>query len=219
MYNTHEEAPNWGKTGRDHYDQDVWFTDLWIQKLLDYVQVQPWAKNTAIIFTGDHGEAFGEHSFYKHAFELYEVLVRVPLFVYIPGLAPRTVARWRSAIDLVPTVYDLMGQPIPPGLPGTSLVPELYGQDEPKRPILCDLPADSLTVRHRALIDESGYKLVALGHDIHYELYNVVDDPGETHDLFKQDPARAEAMVERYKKLSEQIPFVAAKGGKPVKPQ
>jgi choline-sulfatase len=217
VYNTHEEAPQWGKKGRDKYDQEIWFTDMWIQKLLDYVEAQPWAKNTAIIVTGDHGEAFGEHNFYKHAFELYEVLVRVPLFVYLPGINPRTIPRWRSAIDLVPTVYDLMGQPIPAGLPGTSLVPELFGEDQPKRPIICDLPADSLNVRHRALIDEEGYKLVEIGHAAKFEMYNVVEDPGETRDLFKQQRARAEAMLERYKKLSQAIPFVAAKGGKPVK--
>lgn len=217
VYNTHEEAPNWGKKGRDRYDQEIWFTDMWIQKLLDYVEAQPWAKNTAIIVTGDHGEGFGEHSFYKHAFELYEMLVRVPFFVYIPGLNAHTIPRWRSAIDIVPTIYDLMGQPVPAGLPGESLVSELYGEPQAKRPIICDLPADSLNVRHRALIDEDGYKLVEIGHAAKFELYNVAEDPGETHDLFKKDKARAEAMLARYKKLSEAIPFVAAKGGKPVK--
>jgi len=214
VYNAHEIAPDFGRKGRDRYDEEVWFTDHYIQKMLDYVDQQPWGKRTAVIVTGDHGEAFGEHNFYKHAFELYEVLVRVPLFMYVPGLNARKVPRWRSHIDLVPTIYDLMGVPIPDGLPGTSLLPELKGEEVPQRPIICDLPADSYNVRHRALIDEEGYKLVALGDDRKFDLYNVRQDPGEDKNLIDVEKDRAKAMIERYKKLSAAIPFKPAIGGK-----
>ena len=217
VYNSHEESPHWGKKARDRYDEEIFFTDLHIQKALDYISSQPWAKNTAIIVTGDHGEAFGEHKFYKHAFELYEVLTRVPLFVYIPGVDARHIERWRGHVDVAPTICDLMGVPIPEGLQGTSLLPELLGQDVPQRPIITDLPADSLNVRHRTLIDEDGYKLVVLGKDKKFELYNVRKDPGETTDLIDKDKARAEAMIKRYHELSDKIPFVEASGGKPVK--
>lgn len=213
VYNTHEIAPDFGKTGRDRYDEEIWFTDYHIQKMLDYVDSQSWGKRTAIIVTGDHGEAFGEHNFYKHAFEVYEVLVRVPLFIYVPGLDPRKVARWRSHIDLVPTIYELMGVPIPQGLPGTSLLAEMRGEEVPKRPIICDLPADTYNVRHRALIDEEGYKLVALGDDRKFDLYNVREDPGETKNLIDVEKDRAKSMIERYKKLSSEIPFKQAVGG------
>ena len=217
-YQGHEEAPHWGKKNRDIYDEEVWYTDQQVQKLLDFVAAQPWAGRTAIVVTADHGEAFGEHDLLKHAFQVYDVLVRVPLFVYLPGVEPHRIPRWRSHIDLVPTIYDLLGLPKPESLPGTSLVPELFGQTVPQRPIVCDLPADTLNVRHRAMIDEQGYKLIAFGRDVRYELYNVRDDPGEDHNLVKKDPARAEAMIKRYKELSNAIPFVKAEGGKPVKP-
>ena len=89
-YNKHEEGPDFGKQGnRDRYDSEVWYTDLWIRKLLDFAEQQPWWKNTALIVSADHGEAFGEHGMYKHAFELWEVLTRVPLIVMAPGIAPR----------------------------------------------------------------------------------------------------------------------------------
>ncbi|MCU0692631.1 MAG: sulfatase-like hydrolase/transferase [Polyangiaceae bacterium] len=219
-YNSHEVAPKWGKRARDRYDEEIWFTDLHIEKMLNFVWSQPWGKQTAIVVTGDHGEAFGEHKFYKHAFEVYEVLVRVPLFVHIPGVEPRTIARWRGHIDLAPTICELMGVPVPDWMAGTSLVPELLGEQVPPRAIVADLPADSFNVRHRALIEEqSGYKLVAMGRDMRFELYNVRKDPGETLDLIKSEPERAEQMIARYKELSKAIPEVKAEGGKPVKPE
>lgn len=215
-YNSHAEAPQWGRNARAHYDQEIWFTDKYIRKMLDYVDSQPWGKNTAIIVTGDHGEAFGEHSMYRHAFELYEVLVRVPLFAVVPGVKPRAVKRWRGHVDLAPTICDLMGVPVPPELPGTSLVPEMLEGDQPPRPIIMDLPADSHNVRHRAVI-EDGWKLIAFGKDRHFELYNVREDPDEKVNLIEKDKERAQAMIARYKELSATVKDVPAQGGKPVK--
>jgi choline-sulfatase len=37
------------------------------------------------VVTSDHGEAFGEHGMWRHGFEVWEPLVRVPLLVYVPG--------------------------------------------------------------------------------------------------------------------------------------
>ena len=90
QYVKHAEAPDFGKKARDRYDAEIWFTDFWLGKLLDWAKTQPWWNDTAIIVTADHGEAFGEHDMYKHAFELWEVLVRVPMFVRVPGGKPRT---------------------------------------------------------------------------------------------------------------------------------
>ena len=64
------------------------------------MEAQPWAKRTVIVVTADHGEAFGEHGITRHAHEVWEELVHVPLFFYVPGVAPRRVNAYRSAVDL-----------------------------------------------------------------------------------------------------------------------
>ena len=224
VYNAHPQAPAWGNKPRDLYDQEIWFTDLWIKKFLDFVGSQPWGANTAIIVTGDHGEGMGEkidgvdnYRVWKHAFELYEVLIRVPLFVYIPGMEPKDIARWRSHIDLVPTIYDLLGVKGPDGLFGTSLVPELQGDPQPPRPIVVDLPADVHNRRHRVMVDD-GYKLISFGHDYRYTMFDVRNDPWEAHELSKADRARKDRMVSRYKEVVSRIHDVEAIGGAPVKP-
>ncbi|HPB97087.1 MAG TPA: sulfatase [Polyangiaceae bacterium] len=217
-YNTHKEAPTWGTTSRDLYDEEIWFTDKWVGELLTFIESRPWAKNTAIIVTGDHGEGFGErvggvdnYRIWKHAFELYEVLIKVPLFVYVPGVEARQIARWRGHIDLVPTIFDLLGEQPPEGLSGVSLVPEIKGEDVPPRPIIVDLPADTHNRRRRALI-EDGYKLIAFGKDFRFTLYNVKDDPGESKELSRVEPERKKAMVERYRGIVAGIHDVKAVG-------
>ncbi len=79
QYNKHPEAsPEFGNKNRDRYDNEIFYTDLWLGKLLAFAREQQWWKNTVLIISADHGEAFGEHGFYKHAFEIWEVLTRVP---------------------------------------------------------------------------------------------------------------------------------------------
>jgi choline-sulfatase len=215
-YISHPESPKWGKSSRDLYDEEVFYTDLWVQKLLDFVAAQPWASRTAIVVTSDHGEAFGEHHTYRHAFEIYDMLVHVPMFFVVPGAQPRVASVWRGQIDLAPTILDLLGEPAAEGLAGNSLVSELLGHDQPARPILCDLPADTQNERRRALI-EGGYKLIAFGNDWRYEMYDLQEDPGEKNDLYRKDKERAAQMRARYKQLSALIHDVKATGGDPVK--
>ena len=78
-YFTHPESPHFGPNQRDLYDEEVFYTDLWIGKLLAFVDAQPWAKKTAVVVTADHGEAFGEHNAWHHAHEVWEEPVRVLL--------------------------------------------------------------------------------------------------------------------------------------------
>jgi arylsulfatase A-like enzyme len=69
---------DFGTKGRDRYDGEIAFVDQQIGRLLDFVQQGPLNDNTVIIVSSDHGEAFGEHGLYRHGFEVWEELIRVP---------------------------------------------------------------------------------------------------------------------------------------------
>ena len=212
QYLKHAEAPDFGKKARDRYDSEIWFADHWIGKLLDWAKQQPFWKNTAVIVSADHGEAFGEHDMYKHAFELWEVLTHVPLFVYSPGAKPRTIDARRSHIDLAPTMLELMGVPIPQGFQGKSLVPELYGAEpESREPILTELAEDSHNPPRRALIS-GDWKLISFERG-RYELYDLSKDPGETRDLSKTHPKDLERMKAALAERYETLPVIAPYGG------
>jgi choline-sulfatase len=215
-YSKHPGHPDFGNKARDVYDNEVHFTDQWVGDFIDWVLAEPFGKQTAVIVTADHGEGFGEHNHYRHAYEIWESLVRVPLFIYVPGAEPRRVATPRSHIDLAPTIADLMGIPADGSWPGKSLVPEIFGAEPEPRPVIAELPRADLMDRRRALID-GDYKLIAFGDDASYQLYKVSEDFKEEHDLVKVEPERFEAMKKRYLELSAAIPNVKITGGAPLK--
>jgi len=136
---------------------------------------------------------------YRHGFEIYEVLVHIPLMIQAPGLTPRRIDTPRSAIDLAPTILELTGAPEEPSFQGKSLVPELYGKAPEERDVIVDLPRTSDNDRRRALI-HGQYKLMSFGDDEVFSLYDVVADPLEEKDLRKKDKALFEEMKQRYKK-------------------
>lgn len=210
-YLLHEGRPSYGSSPRDRYDQEVHFTDEWVGKLIDWVHKQDFGKRTAIIVTGDHGEAFGEHGPSKHAYELWQEVLRVPLLFEVPGFEPRHIDTPRSHIDLAPTILQLMGVDPNPELRGKSLVPELKGAQAESRPVVADLPRDTLEDRRRALILGS-LKLIAFGDDDRFFLFDLAKDPGEKHNLTAAEPALFSKMKKAYMEASEHIEQVPIRG-------
>jgi arylsulfatase A-like enzyme len=214
VYEKHTESPDFGKDNRGRYDSEVFFTDLHVGRLLDFAKKQPWWDKTVLIVTADHGEAFGEHGLYKHAFWLWEILVRVPLIVHIPGNAPHRIDVKRSQIDLAPTILDLMRVPnVPSSFVGRSMLPEIEGRSpaEDRDPIVLDLPEDSHNPKVRAIV-RGDLKLIVYG-ESRTELYDLAADPGELHDLAKSEPEKLASMKAEFDRAWSAIPFVEPYGG------
>jgi arylsulfatase A-like enzyme len=213
QYLKHEEAPKWGNTARDRYDQEVFYTDLWIGKLLDHMKKQPWWNQTAVIVSADHGEGFGEHNVFRHAFELWNMLTQVPLFIRLPDVEARRIDVPRGHVDLAPTVLELMGVKAEHDFVGKSLVGELYGREQPEqRPVILDLPADSNNPERHALI-VGDYKLLVFERGWRKDLYNLKTDPGEKTDLAKKEPEKFAEMTALWEKTWAKVPQVKAYGG------
>jgi arylsulfatase A-like enzyme len=216
-YVPHKGAPNFAAmppagtpSARAQYDAEVWFTDSQIGRVVDFVRSQRWGKETVIIVTADHGEAFGEKNHWRHGREVWEPLIRVPLIINLPPrdgnadagaatgeAAPRRVAVKRSHIDLVPTILDLLGVRTPPGtFHGTSLRADMTGRPEelPERDVFVDMPSGPYNEARRAVITgpTPGTKLIYFGGK-HYEAYDLAADPAEAHALPRTDPRFVEA--------------------------
>ncbi len=132
------------------YCGEVTMVDTWFGYFLRKLENMHLMEKTAIIFTTDHGFSFGEHegifgktlvpnrpdgspyidlrdwqetrTGWQHSY-LGEEIVATPLIIYVPGVAPGAYKGLTSAVDLMPTVLDLMGQEIPGNLDGRSLLP------------------------------------------------------------------------------------------------
>jgi arylsulfatase A-like enzyme len=90
---------------------------------------------------------------------------------------------------------------------GHSLVPELYGAEAAPRDVVLDLPRTTNSDRRRALI-RGDYKLIAIGDDDAFQLFNLRRDPGEEHDVRWTEPAKLEEMKAAYAALSAKMPSV-----------
>ena len=207
QYVPHKEAPDFsagnGAT-RQIYDQEVWYTDKHIGRVLDYVASQPWGEETAIVMTADHGEAFLEHGMAWHGQQIWNELVHVPLFVYVPGQPPQRVKEKRSHIDIAPTIAELMGAPIPEdgSLRGHSLIADVLNKDKhEERDVYIDMPAGPYNDAKRAIIygPTPGIKLMHHGGN-NYQLFDLNEDPGEKKDL-ASDKAKLKEAITRMNQL------------------
>lgn len=104
---------------RDRYDGAIRFVDDTLAPLLDDLD------DAIVVIFSDHGEEFWDHGDFEHGHTLYDELLRVPLIVRAPGLAPGRVQAPVSLLDLTPTVLDLVGVEAPTR--GDSLVAAMRG--------------------------------------------------------------------------------------------
>jgi arylsulfatase A-like enzyme len=109
-------------------------------------------------------------------------------------------------VDLTPTLLDLMGQPVPPGLQGESWVPTLRGGGAwPERAVFLEFNGpprpfdDRFTERLRTVRTPEGWKLT-LDDRSQGELYDLRRDPQERKNLFYD-----EAQLERVRALLGEI--------------
>jgi choline-sulfatase len=92
--------------------------------------------NTMVIVTADHGEEFWDHGSVGHGHSVYEELLHIPMFVRLPGVThgATRVPDAVGLVDVLPTVLEALGQPIPEDLAGHSFLRTLTGegQDAPR---------------------------------------------------------------------------------------
>jgi arylsulfatase A-like enzyme len=156
VYGRWQDAPGYTeekvKKALATYCGEVTMVDTWAGAFLRQVENMGLMKNTAIIFTTDHGFYFGEHNglFGKMSFAkdtktgkeimglwthspYYQEVTYIPLFIYMPDIPAGTYDGLTSAVDLMPTVLDMMGQKIPPSVEGKSLLPKIKDRNLPGR--------------------------------------------------------------------------------------
>ncbi len=206
------QQPSFGSGARARYDGEIHTVDTALGKLLEFARQQPWWARTAVILTGAHGEALGEHGMSQHGQELWDVLLATPLIIRAPGAAPARLGAARSQLDLAPTIVELMGLPGQEQHQGQSLLPELYGKAQAERAsLLFELCEDVEQRGMRAMIagDE---KLIVPGKGDE-RLFNLKADPGETKNLAESQPARLRTMAVRFEGEWRRVPSVQPYGG------
>jgi arylsulfatase len=142
---------------RAAYRGEVAYLDAELGRLLDGLRERGLLEDALVVFTADHGEAMGEHGvWFAHGHDLTDDLVRVPLIVAGPGVAPGRRSDVVSLVDLVPSLLRALEAEPPAELPGRDvLAPDASLEDSV--PLLDTLAYGG--TRSTGIV-ERGYKLI-----------------------------------------------------------
>lgn len=145
---------------------------------------------SAILFVGDHGEAFREHGWISHGGPAYDETSRVLALLKLPKGDPRngtTIDRVVSSIDFVPMLADLSGLPQWAGFQGHSPLRE--GASTARFITVNAQTRGNAVVQWPWKLMRSSFPEQVV------ELYNLESDPKETRNLVRDEPAVASRLA------------------------
>jgi arylsulfatase len=129
---------------RSRYAGEIRYFDEWLGRLLAAARHAAGTRDLAVLLTADHGESLGEDGFYfSHGHATTPDLSHVPFLLSAPGVAAGRRAEIAHHVDVLPTLLELAGLPIPAGARGIALGPVLRGEAAfPDRTVFCDVGAE-----------------------------------------------------------------------------
>ena len=160
----------------------ITFLDEEIGRLLAALAEKGMLDNAIIVFTSDHGDWLGDHHLLTKGPWLYDSLTRVPMIFAGPGIpgGARTPALMEN-VDILPTLLELIGQPIPYGVQGRSCGPLFRGEKQSIRDsVLTSYDIHDRGIRLKSL-RTAAFKLNIFAGEEYGELYDLTKDRGELH--------------------------------------
>jgi len=225
-----EYKNNYPKAERDSmqavYDASIRYWDDQTGEFIKAMEQRGLLENTTIIITADHGEGFGDHGYYLHAYHHYDEFVRVPLIIKSPAWQGHGyVFHTTQHVDLLPTLVAGVGGKARPGLPGADLTKLLQEPLDPGRlavsefnefgihrsslvnqlfRVILQLPADeaefSRHIPRKELLPSVNFEHPVL------QVYDRRADPLDKKNLAKNAPPKAEQMATSLQSFMERAP-------------
>ncbi|MDH7569016.1 MAG: sulfatase-like hydrolase/transferase, partial [Armatimonadota bacterium] len=163
-------------------------------------------ENTLIVFTSDHGEMLGDHYLFRKCYP-YEGSAHIPMLIRGPDVRPGSVFHDVVCLeDIMPTVLELAGCPIPESVEGRSLAPLVRGE-------CTTLGREYLHGEHATcyryeqanhFLTDGKMKYIWFTCNGAEQLFHLPSDPGERHNL-ADDPAWAEELAVWRGRLMERL--------------
>lgn len=204
------------------YDGEIAYTDNAVGNLLAALEATGHADDTLVVVVGDHGEGLGDHGEEWHTYFVYDSTVRVPLILWAGEALPagRVVSGDASVIDILTTCLTLLGidDPDAAARDGLDLRRLIAQPDAPGETAYIESLVPMLNFGWSELraLRGGGWKYIQAPRP---ELYDLANDPGETHNLLADEPQRAETMrAELESVIGTDDPSVFAAGALPVDP-
>jgi len=153
--------------------------DRAVQAIVDALEETGRLSNAVIVYTTDNGYALGDHRLTRKNC-VYEICVKVPLLVRVPGLVPRTDDHLVQNIDLPVTLAGFAGITPPGPVDGDSLVNLLYDPQSLWREsvFLEVLDRPDLYIRNFQAVHTGQYVYAEYANGDR-ELYDLINDPDQ----------------------------------------
>ncbi|MHC5268632.1 sulfatase-like hydrolase/transferase [Enterococcus sp. LJL98] len=170
--------------------------------LIETLEAEGLLDETLIVFTGDNGLSIGQHGLMGKQ-NLYDHSIRVPLLISGPGLPKNQQIKEKVLLlDIMPTLLDYVGLPVPEGLYGKSFLPIIQSGAKGREVLYL-----MFTTKIRGLVTKDYKYLEYRTKDGHFQqLFDRKNDPFEKENLAKH-PANQPLVA----KLQAQM-FELAKG-------
>jgi arylsulfatase A-like enzyme len=202
------------------YDAGIRHMDTtMLAPLLDHLAALGLERDTLVVLTSDHGEAFLEHGIFLHD-DLHRETLRVPLVLRFPGRLPAgtRVRRPARLVDLMPTILELLGVPAPAALQGRSLAPLARGEaaTDPPPEIVSEYSSTPSGRVYESLRQGGATYIVDGGAE------SLFEDPAEHQDRAAARPdavAAARAALERWRAENRALAARLGPPGETIVPQ
>jgi arylsulfatase A-like enzyme/tetratricopeptide (TPR) repeat protein len=191
----------------DPYLGEVAYSDSQLVRLHAYLKSSGLDANTLIVFAGDHGEGLGDHGENDHGLLLYQTTSRAPLIIYHPNSPSSGVRREEvvSLVDILPTIVEAIGLPLPSNVQGQSLWPLIGGEGVfEERPVFAETHYPKLHFGWSPLtaLQDRQYQLIQ---STEPELYDLVNDSSQQQNIFATSSEVAERMTRDLETLVERL--------------
>ncbi|HSZ56014.1 MAG TPA: sulfatase-like hydrolase/transferase, partial [Tepidisphaeraceae bacterium] len=178
--------------------------DAQVGRILKALHDSGRAENTIVLYTGDHGLAIGSHGLFGKQ-NVYEHSVGVPLIVHGPQIRRGQSDAFAYGMDILPTLCRLTGVSQPDNLEGQPLDGIIAGSTASVRSstfhpyIAHDKTITGARTQHAVNDGRWKYIRYRVRGKTTVQLFDLHNDPAETHDLSSEAASRAE--VDRLDKM------------------
>ena len=179
---------------RAFYLANVTMIDEKIGQLLEALDAKGYLEDAVVVFTSDHGDCLSDHG-HSQKWTMYDIITRTPVIVWAPGRfeGGKQIDTLCQQMDVGPAILELAGVPLPETIEAQSLLPSLQGEPwEGREHVFAEHSRDGILqeTEFMTMVRSPEFKLVHFLGEPFGQLFDLVNDPGEIHNLW-DDPAHA----------------------------
>jgi hypothetical protein len=163
-----------GRERGERYRSEVAYTDAQIGRLMKGLEDGGWFDDSLIIVVGAYGEALGQRGYYGHKEFLNGWIVNIPLVIHFPGIEAGSVKSVVELPDLMPTILQWWGVPLPDDLRARSLFETIA---HPRKRVAV---SEKFVISHQEFFDRALSPVPSLA-ELHNRLPELAASGGEKH--------------------------------------